>query len=352
VAPGGIVLADSDLTFESSTLLLVDSSFSIGGDFTLDVNSTLNGAGAGYASNGASPECVLGSGHGTGGAHGGSTAAAGGSYGGPARAGCGDYSAPVLRGSGGRSSSSGGAGGAGGGALHLVVAGVATIDGTISVNGLIGKSTPSYGCSSRARTGGGAGGSIWIQAATFGGSGRLEATGGAAFDYGGCSWSYMGTGGSGGRIAVFAATSTFTGRVEASSAGGPHQAVRGPAGTVFTEFGGQRLLTIDNGDIGSTPVGAQTVIRCDPECASLHLDVIAGSAFGMLAAEVRARLLLMPNPLFSACPERYSAIDERHRRRHRRCAHCRWPDGEVSLSRRLVGRGSGHRNWRQPVGPV
>lgn len=130
----------------------------------------------------------------------------GGGHGGPGQASAGaggvtydSLSYPVLPGS------SGGAGqdiyhsylpgGAGGGALRLVVSETATVNGTISADGVIGAG----------RSGGGSGGSIIIETGTLTGNGSVHANGGPQ---------NRGGNGGGGRIAIYATTSnhilTFT----------------------------------------------------------------------------------------------------------------------------------------------
>jgi hypothetical protein len=85
---------------------------------------------------------------------------------------------------------------------------------------------------------------------------------------------------------VIAAANTFTGRLEAFGGGGSVQAVRGPAGTVFTEIGGQRLLTVDNGPIGLTNAEAETVVFCDAQCILMNLEVASESTLGVLTFAV------------------------------------------------------------------
>jgi hypothetical protein len=129
-----------------------------------------------------------------------------------------------------------GQGGAGGGAIHLVIEESVTIDGTITADGLNGRSH-SYGAS-----GGGAGGSIWLECGSFEGMGSISATGGLGYlvneqDSGGAG---------GGRIAIYhSGDDLFEGSIQAFGGSAP---TPGGAGTIYirnrTLPGGQ--LLIDN----------------------------------------------------------------------------------------------------------
>ena len=99
----------------------------------------------------------------------------------------GDLKHPVDIGSGGASANM-----TGGGAVHILVTGDATVDGTVA-------SQPSQGSSGNAH---GAGGSIYLQAASLGGNGEITAAG-----YGSGGWTLR-PDGAGGRVAVVLTSAT------------------------------------------------------------------------------------------------------------------------------------------------
>lgn len=94
---------------------------------------------------------------------------------------------------GGGSGVAGPAGSPGGGAIKIAATGTVTIDGWLSMNGIVGKQ---YYTNERL-SGGGSGGSIFITCDTFTGTGTIQAKGGDGYNLTG----YSG-GGGGGRIAI------------------------------------------------------------------------------------------------------------------------------------------------------
>jgi hypothetical protein len=131
----------------------------------------------------------------------------------------GSATAPTTLGSGGgrdNASIGGGAGGPGGGAIKIIVSGTATINGSVTANGL---DAIAY------RGGGGAGGSIWLEADTLAGTtGAITADGGVGggddTNGGGC--------GSGGLVRIVYGSKTYTGTLTADNG---CTGVRGPAAT-------------------------------------------------------------------------------------------------------------------------
>ena len=123
-------------------------SVTVGGDLTVGTGVEITATGKGYSSGNFPSGSACG-------VHGGSVNDITKVYG--------DLKHPTTLGSGGGST-----GMAGGGAIHLVVAGDATVDGTLSAN-------PTQGSSSSLQFG--AGGSIYLQAASVAGSGSITAAG-------------------------------------------------------------------------------------------------------------------------------------------------------------------------------
>jgi hypothetical protein len=142
--------------------------------------------------------------------------------------------------------------GAGGGAMHLIVAGITTVNGTITSDGQNG--TGGGGQQGEA----GSGGSIWLETGTIAGTGSIQTNGGT-------SWNIDGA--SGGRIAVYYTTNngfTLDGLHLQSYGGygGTDHTVGGP-GTVYlehtgidTEYGG--ILLADNNNNNSLNAGVPT----------------------------------------------------------------------------------------------
>ncbi len=199
----------------------------------LEVNELLVGEGcainagaAGYrgdAGNGRGPgPGVSERNYGSGGAHGGNGGNTIENYakGGTAY---GDLERPLQPGSSGAGMGNIGEGGDGGGVIHLVVAGSARIDGTLTAGGQAVKGHVHH----RANAGGGAGGSILIACEALEGSGVIKADGGDGGDRGG--------GGGGGRIALRASKRIgFTGKLSARGGGGR---IPGESGTLWLSDG-------------------------------------------------------------------------------------------------------------------
>jgi hypothetical protein len=190
------------------------------GDMTIDATSAFDVSGRGFPAGTGDSRPV-----GSGGAGYGGT---GGGIGGGA--GYGSIENPTGFGSG-----AGIGGGTGGGFAQL------TVDGTLSLDGLIGSN--GFAGSGSGSSGGGSGGSVLVRATTLTGGGLLRASGGAGRGEGG--------GGSGGRIAVYSGSSSFSGATEACGEGSINDGrIRGGAGTVWQRDDSQPLakLTIDNCD--------------------------------------------------------------------------------------------------------
>ena len=134
----------------------------------------------------------------------------------------GSFTNPTSLGSGGESTG-------GGGALSISVAGTATINGTLSANGVSGGN------------GNGAGGSISISAATLTGAGTIRANGGTP-----SSGSNM-SGGGGGRISLDGVTTdSFSGNLQVLG-GGNGTARSGFAGTLYLNAAKRTSWTIASG---------------------------------------------------------------------------------------------------------
>ena len=163
-------------------------------DMVVEADGSVDVSGLGYVGG---LSGVNGSGSGGGG---GSTVSGGGGagYGGMGGTGSGGtvggiwYSSVVSPndlGSGG-GGSNGVNGGSGGGRIDLAVAGMLTVNGTISADGSAGNGSGNYG------SGGGSGGAILLAAANLTGTGVISASGGA----GGIGLTASGGGGAGGRV--------------------------------------------------------------------------------------------------------------------------------------------------------
>ena len=222
------------LITNNAALTLEDSVTIVCTDLTIDAGASISADGEGYPS-GEGP----GAGgyrrptggdyyYGSGAGHGGNGGLARYNLAGQEGIAYGSITEPVEPGSGG------GKGGAGGGAIRLNVAGILTVDGSVSANGNDGNF---YG-------GGGSGGSIYITTNTLTGSGNIAAVGGSSMYEGSVS---DGGGGGGGRIALYYATSTFTGTMSAYGGLGWNN---GGAGTIFIQGGvGPGNLVIDNNGV-------------------------------------------------------------------------------------------------------
>ena len=184
-------------------------SVTVGGDFTVGSGVQITASNKGYAANKFPPGSAIG-------VHGGSVNDITKVYG--------DFKHPVDIGSGGGTANM-----TGGGAIHIVVTGDATIDGTLAAN-------PNQGSAQNAI---GAGGSIYLQAASVAGSGSITAagsTGDATLNDG-----------AGGRIAVVCTTATELSfpkanfRCNGSTGGYGHSS---GGGTIFVKTASQQNGTL------------------------------------------------------------------------------------------------------------
>lgn len=209
---------------------LVPTTVQIGGDLTVSTGSFINvdGKGFGAASGpGAGPSSNDASYGSAGAGHGGTGTGinilpGGATYG--------SIPEPITLGSGGGNYVSVNTpGGSGGGAIRLIVAGLSTINGTISANGSSNSNT----------TGSGSGGSIWITTNDFAGAGTIRANGanGSSNVWGG---------GGGGRIALYTSNSNFPGSIlatgGASSSGNFDYA---GAGTIYQKRVSETIPTLN-----------------------------------------------------------------------------------------------------------
>ena len=184
-------------------------SVTVGGDFTVGSGVQITASNKGYAANKFPDGSAIG-------VHGGSVNDITKVYG--------DFKHPVDIGSGGGTADM-----TGGGAIHIVVTGDATIDGTLAAN-------PNQGSAQNAI---GAGGSIYLQAASVAGSGSITAagsTGDATLNDG-----------AGGRIAVVCTTATELSfpkanfRCNGSTGGYGHSS---GGGTIFVKTASQQNGTL------------------------------------------------------------------------------------------------------------
>ena len=196
-------------------------SVTVGGDFTVGSGVQITASNKGYAANKFPDGSAIG-------VHGGSVNDITKVYG--------DFKHPVDIGSGGGTADM-----TGGGAIHIVVTGDATIDGTLAAN-------PNQGSAQNAI---GAGGSIYLQAASVAGSGSITAagsTGDATLNDG-----------AGGRIAVVCTTATELSfpkanfRCNGSTGGYGHSS---GGGTIFVKTASQQngTLIITHNILGITYV--------------------------------------------------------------------------------------------------
>jgi len=222
VGNAGILEQNSDITLNNLTVLSGGVLTCTTGDninltmsnLTIEVGGSIDANGKGYGSAsgpgaGGSYTSTYkyrgGGGGGYGGKGGDGSGAAGGkAYGSPTE--------PTDLGSGGGDGSGGYKGGAGGGAIRLDVAGILTVNGNISANGINGNMY----------SGGGSGGSIYITTNTIAGHGTISASGGTGRDVNGSG------GGAGGRIVIYCSTE-FTGGIMVSGGVGEN---KGEDGTI------------------------------------------------------------------------------------------------------------------------
>ncbi len=184
-------------------------SVTVGGNFTLSSNATLNVYGCGFASEsgwGAGRRTQRYSDYGKGASHGGA-----GAHGSavPTAPCYGSITLPVTLGSGAENR--------GGGAIWLEIAGHAEIEGNMVADGAYAGTNPHM-------RGGNAGGSIYVRAATITGKGQLSASGSEGY------WS-----GGGGRISLIATNGTSLGSIQTQAIPGHPRSVRGTAGTIYRQ---------------------------------------------------------------------------------------------------------------------
>ena len=181
----------------------------------------------------------------------------------------GDLKHPVDIGSGGSSANM-----TGGGAVHLVVTGAATVNGTVAAQ-------PSQGSSGNQH---GAGGSIYLQAASVGGTGEITAAG-----YGSGGWTLR-PDGAGGRIAVVLTSATALDfpatklRCNGTTAG--YQRSSG-GGTIFVKTAAQpngTLYVVNNFDtfVSATYWPTKRGVTPIPEGQTWTLDEIVLRGTGVL----------------------------------------------------------------------
>lgn len=185
---------------------------------------------------------------------------------------------PAALGSGGAAWAA--AGGSGGAAISFTVRGVATLNGTVSVDGQPGGTSCSGG------GGGGSGGSLDIFAEDLAISvGTVSARGGNGGNAGSaCSSSTHGWGGSGGRLSIRCSRPLFAlsagnwqawplsmsavGGTTQRSASGTYFSVGNP-GTVFVDCGAlARTITLTNADADRV----NRPLRVDPDIVSMRLQ--------------------------------------------------------------------------------
>jgi hypothetical protein len=229
-----------DLLVKTGGLIHANATMAISGGAAVEPDGNISANGKGYI-NEQGPGAGTGTrndtdGGGGGGAYGGN----GGKPESPYLGGTGYGSVlePSELGSGGGDGYAG-IGGYGGGMLRISVGGEFINDGTVSSNGIDGKSHI-YGAS-----GGGSGGSIWIDAGSFVGEGLISANGGIGHIV---TEQDSGSGG-GGRIAVYYDSSTYDGEFQAF--GGTGSAGRiGGAGTIATGLKNDtKLVTVANNNL-------------------------------------------------------------------------------------------------------
>jgi hypothetical protein len=191
LAPGRTRFAGNVALVGPANQLVVGSSTNeilVAGNMTIDARSTLFGnglgfpGGEGYGAGFASNTVSVG---GTGAGHGGFGESFSSLNGGPRY---GSISQPGLPGSGG-GASIGLVGGSGGAAIRLEVVGTLTVNGMISVAGVLGQGAG----------GGGSGGSLFIWSPRVQGTGLIAADGGSSVGTSGV----LGGAGAGGRVAVY-----------------------------------------------------------------------------------------------------------------------------------------------------
>lgn len=255
--------------------------FDVGADLMIGAGARIDVVGRGYAEGAGPGRSTLAH---QGASHGGSGVGAGSDGLGSSPPTYGSFTRPTDLGSGGGPFRTGTS--RGGGAVRVMVAGAASIDGTVDATGAC--AAEYAGCA--------AGGSIWISAGSMSGSGSLTADGG--------STTWTAPGGRGGRIAVDLAAGTELGGVTLRARGGaPATRVginhAGGAGTVYVEVApdatGGGLLVVDNGDqpVGTTtrtsvPDGSTWIVRHLVLRGGGQLSVESGATLDLSQATITA----------------------------------------------------------------
>ena len=227
-------------------------SVTVGGDFTVGSGVQITASNKGYAANKFPAGSAIG-------VHGGSVNDITKVYG--------DFKHPVDIGSGGGTANM-----TGGGAIHIVVTGDATIDGTLAAN-------PNQGSAQNAI---GAGGSIYLQAASVAGSGSITAAGSTA--------DATLNDGAGGRIAVVCTTATELSfpkanfRCNGSTGGYGHSS---GGGTIFVKTASQQngTLIVTHNILGITYVRwfpTKRGVTPIPAGKSWALDTLEFRGYGVL----------------------------------------------------------------------
>lgn len=227
-------------------------SVTVGGDFTVGSGVQITASNKGYAANKFPAGSAIG-------VHGGSVNDLSKVYG--------DFRHPIDIGSGGGTANM-----TGGGAIHIVVTGDATIDGTLAAN-------PNQGSAQNAI---GAGGSIYLQAASVTGSGSITAAGSTA--------DATLNDGAGGRIAVVCTTATELSfpkanfRCNGSTGGYGHSS---GGGTIFVKTASQQngTLIVTHNILGITYVRwfpTKRGVTPIPVGESWTLDTLEFRGYGVL----------------------------------------------------------------------
>ncbi|AQQ72307.1 hypothetical protein SMSP2_02690 [Limihaloglobus sulfuriphilus] len=257
-----------DLLIRTNGSINANPTVTVQGNITVEADGSITANGRGYI-NEQGPGAGTGTrtdtnGGGGGGAYGGNGGKPESIYAGGIA--YGSITEPVDLGSGGGDGYAG-VGGAGGGRIRVIASGTFTNNGTISANGVDGRSH-GYGAS-----GGGSGGSIWIDAGSFAGSGLISSNGGRSYEVS----EEDGGGGGGGRIAVYYDSSTYTG--SAAAYGGISHASRcGGAGTVYMKNNSDTYGTVsmDNNANTNTRSYIDTESEFDLHVANGAMPAIVG----------------------------------------------------------------------------
>ncbi len=227
---------------------------------------------------------------GGGGSHGGmgTTSGSGGASGLP----YGSITAPTDLGSGGGGAAFYGMpnGAAGGGAIRISVAGVLSVNGTITANG----GSTDY------RAGAGSGGSVYLTAFRLAGSGSIRADGGNATGASGSA------AGGGGRIALYYDNNVFSGTLSAGggAVGGTAPTRWGGAGTIFTKAAAAShgSLLVDNNE-GITNAWTRLKATDFNPVVPFHLDATRGARVYLETPISVGDLLVRSNSQISLNPQ-------------------------------------------------